>query len=464
MTLANLIESEGLESKVQALPPDADVIFLVKSGLDGSGSHVRRQQLSGDDVADANEVDNFVGVFVTPLSLTAENVCLWKNSAPNSVYMTRPVELFKAKENRANITTHFSPLQKDADALKAPHAVCGISRLSIRCEFSMIDGKMVDLLQGDSGSFCHYCHVSRDDASSIHALLQNNSTPFPISKTIQQCNEAYEKNSQNEFKNQDKEGQCHSPLLTEDGRYFAIMHQSLRSLDFMLKLLYHLMALVYTWSETGPGVKEAIKGSKAIAIEQIRRTCNGLLVDCPSKQGGTSNNGPTAERFFSEKNREAIGNLIPNKEHRDNYCILLGLFDTVIRVSQSVDDSKCLYIEKFEHLCWSTMLHISIHFPWVKITPSVHQMLGHNPELFQMQQGKSIAKYSESALEAWNKHIRAFRSGPACRARQNSAANNIHDVFVRMLIMSSPLIQKHNAVKSMLGCSPSVEYMYFNEP
>ena len=110
------------------------------------------------------------------------------------------------------------------------------------------------------------------------------------------------------------------------------------------------------------------------------------------------------------------------------------------------------------------MLHISIHFPWVKITPSVHQMLGLNPELFQMQQGKSIAKYSESALEAWNKHIRAFRSGPACRARQNSAANNIHDVFVRMLIMSSPLIQKHNAVKSMLGCSPSVEYMYFNEP
>ena len=88
------------------------------------------------------------------------------------------------------------------------------------------------------------------------------------------------------------------------------------------------------------------------------------------------------------------------------------------------------------------MLHILVHFPWVKITPSVHQMFGHNPELFKMQQGKSIAKFSKSALEAWNKHIRSFRSGPACPARQNSAANNIHDVLVRMLIISSPLIPK----------------------
>ena len=46
--------------------------------------------------------------------------------------MTWPVELLKAQENRANITTHFSPLQKDGDALKAPHAVCGICYI-VRC-------------------------------------------------------------------------------------------------------------------------------------------------------------------------------------------------------------------------------------------------------------------------------------------------------------------------------------------
>ena len=102
-TLRDLVESEDLETKLQVLPPDQEVVFHVKTGLEGSGSHIRRHQLCGNDVADANDVDNFVGVFVTPLALTSEGDCTWKNPSPNSTFMTRPVELLKAKENRDNV-------------------------------------------------------------------------------------------------------------------------------------------------------------------------------------------------------------------------------------------------------------------------------------------------------------------------------------------------------------------------
>ena len=78
MTFEHLIDSEGLQTKLQLLPCDQDVVFLVKAGLDGSGSHIRRQQLCGDGTADAHVVDNFVGVFVTPLAITSENCCIWK--------------------------------------------------------------------------------------------------------------------------------------------------------------------------------------------------------------------------------------------------------------------------------------------------------------------------------------------------------------------------------------------------
>ena len=37
--------------------------------------------------------------------------------------------------------------------------------------------------------------------------------------------------------------------------------------------------------------------------------------------------------------------------------------------------------------------------------------------LFEMLEGGPIAVWSESGLEAWNKHIRNFRSGARCRAR-----------------------------------------------
>ena len=32
---------------------------------------------------------------------------------------------------------------------------------------NLIDGKMVDLIQGDSGSFCHYCNATRAEANDI---------------------------------------------------------------------------------------------------------------------------------------------------------------------------------------------------------------------------------------------------------------------------------------------------------
>ena len=88
------------------------------------------------------------------------------------------------------------------------------------------------------------------------------------------------------------------------------------------------------------------------------------------------------------------------------------------------------------------MLDITLHFPWVRITPSVHQMLAHNWELFEITEGGPIAVWSESAIEAWNKHVRNFRSGAGCRARQNSVKNNINDTFVRMLITSAPAVAK----------------------
>ena len=112
-----------------------------------------------------------------------------------------------------------------------------------------------------------------------------------------------------------------------------------------------------------------------------------------------------------------------------------------------MDAATTVNIEKIMQHCLDTMIHIALHLPWVQMSPSVHQMLAHNWELVDILEGKPIAVWSESGLEAWNKHVRNFRSGAGCRARQNSVQNNIHDIFVRMLVTSSPVISK---ARSML--------------
>ena len=67
--------------------------------------------------------------------------------------------------------------------------------------------------------------------------------------------------------------------------------------------------------------------------------------------------------------------------------------------------------------------------------------VSHSWELFEWNGGHSIAKWSESPVESWNKHVRSFQSGPAVRSRQLSVKDNIQDIFHRMLIMSHPEIE-----------------------
>ena len=51
---------------------------------------------------------------------------------------------------------HFqSTLDKLVEMEKEPLAV-GDYTVHLNTELSMVDGKMVDILMGDSGSFCHY--------------------------------------------------------------------------------------------------------------------------------------------------------------------------------------------------------------------------------------------------------------------------------------------------------------------
>ena len=110
----------------------------------------------------------------------------------------------------------------------------------------MIDGKMVDLIQGDSGSFCHYCQVTREEANDLTRILQG----FSIEKTIAELTETWNRIDSGDiiYTDPERAGQCHKPMNKSDLRFFAIMHQKLRSLDNCLKILYHIVSgQTHTW-------------------------------------------------------------------------------------------------------------------------------------------------------------------------------------------------------------------------
>ena len=81
-----------------------------KFGIDCSGSHQVRHQLSGNDNdrLDLNSASS-IGAFWCPLELTYGDRTLWTNCLPNSTLFSRPVCLMRAKETRDCIDQNFKP-------------------------------------------------------------------------------------------------------------------------------------------------------------------------------------------------------------------------------------------------------------------------------------------------------------------------------------------------------------------
>ena len=128
----------------------------------------------------------------------------------------------------------------------------------------MIDDKVVDILHGDSGSFCHYCDVLKKEVSSLEFIDNAGVGRMPVSKTIEQCKECREwlESRQISYSDPQRKGQCHPPLSSQSDYLLAILHQELQYLDFILKILYNLMCGIKIWNEASPSVKVKVSKDK----------------------------------------------------------------------------------------------------------------------------------------------------------------------------------------------------------
>lgn len=179
--------------------------------------------------------------------------------------------------------------------------------------------------------------------------------------------------------------------------------------------------------------------SKEQVTTTIADTC-ALVLDKPTSNGGNTNDGPAADRFFDKTNRENICSVIGNEDDRHNYNILLCLFNKMLTIIQSCNTTLTAIPNKVQELGTALMVHIKEAFPFAVISPSIHQMAAHSGQLFEMTDGKPIAIYAEQSGEAWNKFIRAYKSGPAARARQCSIELNTKDIFTRIMLQTHPII------------------------
>ena len=258
---------------IHNLSPTGNLKVVAKFGLDGSGSHQIRHQVadgdssggsSSDEEEEEKETTSYLGGFWCPLHVTCGDVTLRNNPLPNSILHARPVCLVREKETRESVSEHFKPyMDKLAEIEMGLVPITSESSAQVVTELSMMDGKMLDIVQGDSGAFCHYCNATRADANNITKI--NNGS-------ADKCLEIWESMESGEmsYSDKDRKGQVHKPLNIRNIRFYGITHQKLRSLDHMEKLLYHLVSgQTHTWSEGEYRVKDALKSAKKETIDRI---------------------------------------------------------------------------------------------------------------------------------------------------------------------------------------------------
>ena len=221
-------------------------------------------------------------------------------------------------------------------------------------------------------------------------------TRFLIEKDFNTCLETWQRIESGEIhyaNTAQRQGQCHQPINHTPLIFFALLHFQLRSLDFCLKILYHLNADIKDWSEDAATIR-FVKAAKEECIDHIEKK-TGVLFDKP-KDGGNTNCGPIAIKFFSPELRAEISSLINNSEDRENFPYLLKLLNAYITIIEKYDN-KLRNIEMVKSVELDIMLHIRNVFlnergsPWTFIIPTVHQVCAHAWELFEMNMGKAIS-------------------------------------------------------------------------
>ena len=145
-----------------------------------------------------------------------------------------------------------------------------------------------------------------------------------------------------------------------------------------------------------------------------------------------------------------ICSLILKTSDRTAFAELLGYFNKILSITQQSDSLKIVKPDMFKTLGRGVMAHYKQSFLSAMISPCIHEMC---PFMGIVRDNKwETNRYAEQSDEAWNKHIRTYKSRPASRARQCSIRLITLDIFTRMLVQTHPIIASKKRIKQCKTC------------
>ena len=412
------------------------------AGFDGSGSHnIFHQKGSA-------ETNNITMGMICPLTVKSKERILWKQPRPQSANTHRPIVLQLGKETVESLKIYGPITREMADIEETPinlivkgHEV----KVSVKIRITALDRKAADAVTGLGGAFCDLCYMSPEEAHDV-AELEDELT---MSRTLEGTKElvATLVNSSGEVPTKPGDwytrfGVMRAPTVEKEVESTQGLHLLLRTTDWLLKLCYHEIACVTHWSETvSMRDLQFIKQAKSLVQSHLKDK-TGLKVAFPDSagKGGTTTSGNVCRRLlFDKETREILLELVPER-NRDKLRVIAVRLAVALRVVSSKNELQEEKVAEFEAFNRETYKKILTSYPppQVKISPSVHKLLGHSWDLIALNDNCGLGTVSEGGIEACNKLLRRYRTR---LSRKRSQHDNLYDCAKRLWVSSDPVLE-----------------------
>ena len=436
------LDFSGLDSSSLSL------VFSFGWGLDGSGDHSNYHQISKKDFTTKQVMSVCFSLKTLVIKDSKGAEISWTSTAAgsNKPQNVRPLALFPAKEEKKLLQDFIPDVENEIAVIKEEGLKVKVegAENELKCEcnaanLTMIDGKMANSLLQLNSAFCTMCSLSQEKSQQIEVIEAG----FKIDRSIEQIGELalsllhpdtgeimkkkgdYEK----------RQGITGIPITKSDlTKVIPVCHSKIRSFEFVLELLKRCLSHK-KWKMNNSNMKyteddwQSYKASSELIKDK--------LYDELAINVGNANDmvtGHAFQRFSSDQARRFICSLVDEEVREDLNIILLGLC-VVVKVINS--QQRKVNVEKLQQICKEVNLKLVTTFPWAAISPSVHRILAHSPEVIQLNNGYGLGDGSEEGLEALNKYIRSMREHGA---RKVNTESNFEDVFNHLWDRSRPSI------------------------
>lgn len=368
---------------------NASLTLLCKYGFDGSSGHSTYKQIFQNPNIHTTD-EYFFFIAMSPLQLTdnENQKVLWNNPRPSSTHFCRPIKFMFVKESPVLVMTEESKLKSSISELQ--HFATTSHGKNVTVNYSLL--------------------LTMLDGSAINTLSETNST-----QTCFLCGASP--------KEMNLESVVNKPIKQENLRFgLSSLHLWIRSFECLLHIAYRLP--LQCWQVRGPERKVIFEQRKRHIQNELKNRM-GLVVDKPKPGYGSTNDGNTARRFFSNPQlASSITGIDAN---------LITQFSTILR---TIASGQKINLETFVPLLESTKkLYLDL-YKWYYMPTTIHKLLMHCTDIVN-NFDIPIGQLSEDALEARHKEVRKQRLN---HTRKSSRTNTNKDLMTALLITSDPYV------------------------